>query len=219
MSVSFSNKLKTIFELISNSDILTALISQKYSGYLLDIGWFNSFKLKRSVDKNNNPIPWTTYPFIDFINEININNLSVFEYGSGNSTLYWSKRVKKVDSLEHNKEWYEILNKNKPNNVSLHLVQDNKDVYPAFIKTLNTKYDMIFVDAIFRNECVEFAINNLTENGILILDDSERPEYLTGIKLLEENNFKKLNFWGIAPSILFKKCTTIFYKSENCLGI
>ncbi len=39
------------------------------------------------------------------------------------------------------------------------------------------------------------------------------------LNLFWENGFKSLEFWGIAPTVLFKKCTTVFYKSNNCLKV
>jgi hypothetical protein len=35
--------------------------------------------------------------------------MTVFEYGSGGSTLFWASRVKKVVSIEHETEWYERI--------------------------------------------------------------------------------------------------------------
>ena len=31
--------------------------------------------------------------------------------------------------------------------------------------------------------------------------------------------YNELDFWGIAPGIFYNKCTSIFYKDNNCLGI
>lgn len=38
-------------------------------------------------------------------------DMSVFEYGSGGSTLFFAKRVKKLVSVEHDKYWYEKVSK------------------------------------------------------------------------------------------------------------
>ena len=79
--------------------------------------------------------------------------------------------------------------------------------------------DIIIVDGIHRNECLIEAVSKLSQSGIIILDDSERPEYKIGIDFILKNGFKSLDFWGIAPTILFKKCTTVFYRNINCLKI
>src|SRR5947209_6647895 len=36
-------------------------------GYLEKRGWFESYRRKRSVAADGSPLPWLTYPFIDFI--------------------------------------------------------------------------------------------------------------------------------------------------------
>ena len=74
-------------------------------------GWFKAFRTKTSIDNSSNPIPWVSYPFIDFISErLNI-KMNIFEFGSGNSTLYFSKKVNSITSVEHNKTWYNKMSK------------------------------------------------------------------------------------------------------------
>jgi hypothetical protein len=63
------------------------------------------------------------------------------------------------------------------------------------------------------------SVDSLTANGVMILDDSERADYIKGIEFLQTRGFKRLDFWGIAPGIFFNKCTSVFYKAENCLSI
>ncbi|MFZ1517646.1 MAG: class I SAM-dependent methyltransferase [Ignavibacteriaceae bacterium] len=220
MAFTVSQKIKTILKLISEPKILTALLSQRSFGYLNEVGWFESFLLLQSVDKNKNPIPWFSYPFIDFLTPRLTKDLVLFEFGSGNSTLFFAKRVKEVISVEHNKEWYQIVNSTKPSNVKLIQTEsDSVTDYVGYFSSLKEKVDIIIVDGLHRNECLINSINKLSENGVIILDDSERSEYCNGINFILGNGFKSLEFWGIAPTVLFKKCTTIFYKDKNCLNI
>lgn len=220
MAFAFSQKVKTIIKLLNEPKILSALLSQRDFGYLNEIGWFESFKAQKSIDRNGNPIPWFSYPFIDFLTPRLTNDLVLFEFGSGNSTLFFAERVNTVISVEHNKEWYQIVNSIKPSNVKL--VQTESDSiydYLEYFNNLKEKVDIIIVDGLHRNECLINSVNKLSENGVIILDDSERSEYQDGIDFILSNGFKSLEFWGIAPTILFKKCTTVFYKSNNCLKV
>ena len=73
---------------------------------LRDDGWFESFNTKRSIDKEGNPIPWCTYPFIKFIEPKLNKDFSVFEYGSGNSTIWYAQRVKEIISVENDEDWF-----------------------------------------------------------------------------------------------------------------
>ena|SRR5690554_1347836 len=86
---------------------LRSILSFGIKGYLAEIGWFVAHKHKSSVNGENEPIPWLTYSFIDFLENRLNKEQSVFEFGSGNSTRYFAKKVNHISSLEHDKAWYE----------------------------------------------------------------------------------------------------------------
>ena len=220
MAFTFSEKIKVIGKLLREPKVLSALLSQRDFGYLLEIGWFNSFKSHKSVDKNGKPIPWFSYPFIDFLTPRLSKELTVFEFGSGNSTLFFAERVKKVISIEHNNEWYQIVSKAKPDNVDLILTKsDSSENYLDYIKTMNEVVDVIIVDGLHRIDCLKAAIEKLSGMVVIILDDSERDEYKAGIDFVLQSGFKSLQFWGISPGYLYRKSTTVFYGTLNCFNI
>jgi len=149
---------------------LRILYSFKYSGILSDYGWWESYKRGLPIDKQGNPIPWVTYPFIEFIEGRLKNNLEVFEYGSGNSTFWYAKRVKYVTSVEHDRDWYEKIKSNLPENVSLfykELVYGGD--YSRFILFQNKKFNIVSIDGRDRVNCIIHSINAITEDGIIIL--------------------------------------------------
>ena len=214
------DKILTILKLISEPRLLRALLFARHNGYLVDTGWINSFIKKEPVDKNNSPTPWLTYPALDFLSERLNRDLLIFEYGSGNSTIYYSKIVKKVIAVEHNKEWYKKIKNKLPENSQIIFVNlDYNGIYCQAIKSMNQKFDIIIIDAEDRVNCIKNCLNNLSENGVIILDDSEREEYCEGIEFLKQNKFKRLDFWGISAGFIHKKATTILYRESNCLNI
>ena len=217
MAIPLRIKVSIILSLIKEPKVFKFLISQRHAGYLYTQGWFNSFKSNSPVDKNNKPIPWMTYSFIDFIKDRLNNELTVFEFGTGNSTLFFAERVKKVVAVEHNKEWYENIKKKVPGNVLLYLKNLNQEYENSI--SMKTKFDIIIVDGERRIESITTSIREIKDNGILILDDSEREEYKKGIECLKNVGFRLIDFWGIAPGTFFNKCTTIFYRDKNCIGI
>ena len=220
MAFTFNQKVKTIFKLLREPKNLSALLSQREFGYLLDVGWFESFKSLKSIDKKGKPIPWFSYPFIDFITPRLTKDMVLFEFGSGSSTLFFAERVNKIISIEHKKEWYQIVSKTKPKNVELILTEsDSLDDYLKYFNNLNDKVDIVIIDGLYRNECMIKASEKLSEKGVIILDDSELSKYKQGIEFVLERGFRSLEFWGIAPTVLFKKCTTVFYKSNDCLQV
>jgi hypothetical protein len=215
-----TDKILTILKLISEPRLLRALLFARHNGYLVDTGWINSFIEKEPVDKNNYPIPWLTYPAISFLSGRLNRDLLIFEYGSGNSTLYYSKIVKKVVAVEHNKTWYEKIKSKLAENSEIVFVNlDYSGIYCQTIKSTNQKFDIIIIDAEDRVNCIKNCLNNLSETGIIILDDSEREEYGEGIEFLIQNNFRRLDLWGISAGFIHQKATTILYRESNCLNI
>ncbi len=216
MASSLRFKISTLIGLFSEPKVLKFIISQRYTGFLYEQGWYLSYKSGSSVDKDNNPIPWMTYSFIDFIKERLYKELIIFEFGSGNSTIFFAKRVKSVIAAEHNAKWYEEVKDKVPNNAEVKLVTLTN--YENSID-ITKQYDIIIIDGERRNECIKNSIKALNKSGIIILDDSEREDYKSGIKYLLDQGYKVINFWGVAPGTFFNKCTSIFYKQENCLSI
>src|SRR2546427_1382711 len=67
-----------------------------------EYGHLKSAATLRSVDANGQPLPWITYPAIEFLKQLDLTDKTVFEYGCGGSTVYWSGVAKRVDSVEDN---------------------------------------------------------------------------------------------------------------------
>lgn len=220
MSLQIKEKLKTIIQLVTEPKVIRLLISFRSFGYLLETGWLNSFKKGNPVDSNFKPLPWFTYSAIDFLEEKLRADFTILEFGCGNSTLFFAERVKRVVSIENNSEWYDKLRLNAPQNVELILTSsESARQYLNKVKNLKEKFDLVTIDGLFRNESISESMNLVNEIGIVILDDSERREYKDGVRILIESGYKKIDFSGVAPGIFFRKCTTIFYKDNNCLNI
>jgi len=214
------DKIKTLLRLIFEPSLLRALLFSRHNGYLVDSGWDKSFLSKEPLDKNGKPIPWLSYPFISFLSERLNNNMLLFEYGCGNSTIYYSQRVKRVVAVEHNKVWHDKIKNRLDNNAEIIFKEINVDGdYCRVIKTNDTKFHIVIIDAEDRVNCIKQSLDNLTEDGVIILDDSDREEYSGGIKILLEKGFKQIIFCGIAPGSFHTKSTTVFYRKNNCLEI
>lgn len=214
------NKYKKIINIFIHKNLSKTLLSQAYHGYLKDSGWIESFERQEPVSMNGDPLPWITLPCLDFMDSRLNKNVSVFEYGAGNSTLYFSKLAGNVVSVEHDLEWFDKISKKSNCNISINycsLKYDN--AYCRFIINIDSCFDLIVVDGRDRVNCIKNCVEKLTHDGCIILDDSERKQYKEGIEYLISRGFKKLDFWGVALGLTYKKCTTIFYKNNNFFGI
>ncbi|HEY4195530.1 MAG TPA: FkbM family methyltransferase [Mucilaginibacter sp.] len=214
------NKFSSLLQILFSPKRLKALLSFNHKGYLNDIGWFKSFDSKSPVDSFGDPIPWVTYSFIDFIEKRLNKQHTVFEFGSGNSTYFYSKYAGIVVSVEHDKAWYDKIAGRKPENSEMifcELVRGGD--YSHMPAKLEEKFDIVIVDGRDRVNCCRQAIDGLSPNGVIVLDDSERAHYKPGIDFLLQNGFKQLAFSGISPGLFYLKSTSVFYKDDNCLGI
>lgn len=212
--------LKALATLIGKPKRLNALLSYGHKGYLATIGWFTAFDTKQAVDAEGQPLPWVTYSFIDFIKPRLNKNLSIFEYGSGNSTLFYAKNVRRVVSVEHDEAWYHKIVNEKATNAEMIFTALEKDgEYSQKAKLLNEQFDIIIVDGRDRVNCCKHSVDALSTNGVLVLDDSERDFYDEARVFLTAKGFKEISFSGISPGMFYHKATSIFYKPDNCLGI
>jgi hypothetical protein len=214
------NKYASLLQVLSQPSKLKMILSFNHKGYLYEIGWFKAFNSKSPVDGEGNPIPWVTYSFIDFIKERIKKEHAIFEFGSGNSTLFYAKYAGMVVSVEHDKDWYDKIVKDKPENSEMifcELIRGGD--YSKMPVKLGEKFDIIIVDGRDRVNCCKQAIGALSSNGVVVLDDTEREFYKEGVDFLKKNGFKQLAFSGVAPGLFYRKATSVFYKDDNCLGI
>lgn len=203
-----------------NYNKLRVLLSLGFKGYLVDKGWFKAFKTKSSIDENGQPIPWVTYSFIDVIKERINNGHDILEFGSGNSTIFYAKNARSVYSVENDKEWFDRnAGLNLPNVQIVHCPVVRDGDYSKSGVSTGRKFHIIIVDGRDRVNCCKQAIHSLTEDGVIVLDDSEREKYQEAHAFFKANGFLHLPFTGMAPGVIISKCTSIFYKHNNCLGI
>ena len=212
--------LKALSTLIAKPNRLKALLSYGHKGYLNSIGWFTAFDKKQAVDGNGKALPWVTYSFIDFIKERINKSQHIFEYGSGNSTIFYAEKAGSVTSVEHDKSWHDKVKGTSPANAELVFCELQRDgEYAKKAMLLGKKFDIIIVDGRDRVRCCKYSLDALTPRGVIILDDSEREVYNPARILLKEQGFKEISFSGISPGLFYEKATSVFYKADNCLGI
>ncbi len=189
--------------------------------YLSKKGWYESRFLHQSIDENKDPLPWFTYSAINFIeNKLLIKPMKVFEYGSGNSTLWFSQRVKQVVSVENDADYYKQMYKvfDLMGNISHKLLVES-DKYSSEILNYENEFDIVIIDGRERVKCTLNSIKALKPDGIIIFDNSERQQYKRAYDYLKDSGFKRIDFKGHAPIIHAETQTTVFYKDDNCFDI
>ncbi len=203
---------KTIIKLISKFSITRYILTLFFlsKNYLKESGWNKSVIKMMPVDAAGNPIPWFTISAIEFLKDRLTKELSVFEYGSGNSTIWLSGKIKNIVSVEHDEKWFENVK---------YLFRALNNNYVESISETSDLYDVIIIDGRNRVECSKLAPQKLTPTGVIIWDNSERLQYQEGISDLLCLGFKKIDFYGLLPCYGQSNTTTLLYRQENCLGV
>lgn len=195
--------------------------------------WENEFNFSKTVeenicvDKNNRPIPWYTYPAIEYLSQFDYASKKVFEFGCGNSTLFWAERAQKVVSTEDKAEWFQKWcdkfsdsdlempshHSFSPKNLEIRY-RPEPLLYENAVLEDQEKYDVIVIDGRHRANCAKKALEALSENGIIIFDDSDRAnknaDSAEVIKILKSADLIQVDFFGFCPTNIYTKATSVF---------
>jgi hypothetical protein len=191
-----------------------------FKGLVQGYGQWKTIRDCSSVDKSGAPIPWYTYPTTEFLSHLDLSRFKVFEYGSGNSTLWWAARSKQVTSIEDDELWYEKIKCSlKGKNVEYRL---EKSPHKYFAMATND-FDVFIVDGKYRHECLKHIVNLKKtvekkrggHNGImLILDNSDW--YPNTVRFLQEKlGWMQIDFHGYGPINDYTWTTSIFVNPKK----
>jgi hypothetical protein len=187
---------------------------------LREDGWLRSRRENRCVDRDGRPLPWLTYPAIDFLSRRIRKDMVVFEYGCGASTLWWAKRTARVIAVEHDPVWAAKIASEAPPNATVNQVAlEPEGPYVENIKAHGIRFDVVVIDGRQRVRCVPHAMEALSPAGVVVFDNTDREEYAEGIRRLLDGGFRKVEFVGLGPIVDYKFETTVLYRTGNCLGL
>lgn len=192
------------------------VMKKNFSLLAFGFGQWRSVKERMAVNASGDPIPWYTYPAIEYLESFDFKNCDVFEFGSGNSSLYWAKRSRSVCSVEDNQDWFEVVSKKNLGNQTI-LNRADKTSYVNSLPEQEKLFQIIVVDGNWRYECVVEAINCLINGGMIVLDNSDRKIEKECGKLLREHGFIQIDFSGFGPINNYTWSTSVFIKNPMLL--
>lgn len=137
--------------------------------------------------------PWYTNPAMDVIKKWDLSGKTVLEYGGGASTIWWSKRVARVLTIDHNQDWYNFMLSELdggdyyvPALINTHEGDQSeaRDWYVEARRTRDWKFDIVVVDGIHRYECAKYAVEALKPKIIII--DNHQQDYVFMCPALDE---------------------------------
>lgn len=189
-------------------------------GPLKEDGWFRSLAEGAPVDAAGRPIPWLTYPAIDFLTRHVRPDMSVFEYGCGHSTLWWASRVREVVACEHDRDWIERIRARAPSHVTLrHVPLEYGGAYARTVAEYPGRFDIVVIDGRDRVNCAAHAVTGLKRDGVIVWDNTGRDEYRPGFESLGRAGFRRVEFVGMLPTLNEKLETSVFYRDGNVFGL
>lgn len=196
---------------------------------LVDQGYFASV-LNGEYQDDEGYLPWFTYSAIEALKNWDLSEKRIFEYGSGYSSLFWSKRCKELVSIEHHPDWYEKISNLTPGNVRLilasideakndyHPSRETQEEFQRYAESINDlgQFDVIVLDGYARSrmryQCAKAALPHLTKGGLIILDNSD---WLPGTAMfLRQAGLIEVDFSGPVPGNPQSQTTSFFLTRE-----
>jgi hypothetical protein len=175
-----------------------------------DYGYLKSVARNECVDADGHPIPWYTYPAVEYLRQLDFRDRSVFEYGSGNSTLFWSGIAQRVVSVEHEREWFERMRAVAPANCQMMFANDADGYVGAICRT--SPHDVIIVDGQTRLRCASAAVEHLRPGGVIILDNSDW--FPRTSEVLRAQNLIEVDMAGFGPINDYTSTTSFYFHRQ-----
>ena len=185
------------------------------AGTLRRIGWTRSVRTRRPVSADGVPLPWLTYPAIHWLHASLRGDERTYEFGSGSSTTWLAARTEAVSSVEHDPGWYEEVRRGLPENADVSLVPPSQ--YAMSIAGRGP-FDLVLVDGIYRSDCIRQASGELTNEGAIVVDNSDRLDLQGAMEDLAASGFARIDFAGPAPGLTNFSCTSVLSRRFSRWG-
>jgi hypothetical protein len=142
----------------------------------------------RPMDAKGHPIPWITYPALDYLSQLDFSRACVLKYGGGQSSLWWAKRAESVSTVEEGAEWAEKLRRPAPDNLTV--------MGPVA-------------------ESAQASLPFLVEGGLLVLDNADW--YPRICARLRSPGMVEIDFHGFGPVDDYTWCSSVFIRATIML--
>ena len=123
-------------------------------------------------------LPWLSYDAQRRLAEHLGPSSRVLEFGSGLSSAWLLRRCGFLMSVEHDRGWYEKMRAILGPDHAGHLKYDLRDTGENYSRISQSDagdgFDLILIDGLWREKCVESVIPHLRPGGILYLDNADR---------------------------------------------
>ncbi len=179
-------------------------------GALGQLGW-KQVDFDRLRISGNQPAPWLVYGATDFIEHVVGPDWTVLELGGGASTAFWMNRGNRVVLVESDEKWAKRIEANFPDNSLLETIVTSEIDLNELEKLGLGHFDVISIDfSGNRGQVADWALRHLNTRGLIVWDNSERPEYASGLNRLKSSGLGWVSFFGLGPINSYAWETTVF---------
>lgn len=182
--------------------------------------------------------PWTSQASIRIFEALLTKGMRGFEYGSGNSTIFFAQRLGHLTSVEHNKEWSEIvqarLKELRISNVDYHFIP-RQEVIPTseytFYRDFNLTERDFHIRREYHNYFSQISLYPVNHFDFVLVDGRARVECSLlaisrlkpgGMLVLDNSDrnryepvFQVLHQWKKVKTTTGLFDTTIWFKPES----
>jgi hypothetical protein len=168
-------------------------------------------------------VPWFSWAAIDFLKSHLHRGLSVFEYGSGGSTMFFAERAGRVVSVEDDAAWClrvreHLATHGAANAQVIHATFDHEqpDAFATseYVRSLNDTFDVIVVDGsenwpdeVLRPVCFTRGQRYVKAGGIIVVDDAWRYDGL----IVDSFAKSREMFQGVGPGRFGVTRTDVYF--------
>ncbi|MFD1859737.1 class I SAM-dependent methyltransferase [Aeromicrobium camelliae] len=177
-------------------------------------------------------VPWWTYRAIDITEawlSARRSPVRVFEYGSGASTLWLSRRADEVFTVEHHRGFAEGMRTafDARGNSAMQIVEPiTSDVvvtpsakeghggldFTAYVRSIENvpgEFDLIVIDGRAREACLTIALERLAPDGLIVFDNSRRARYRRAIRAAQ---VQERRLPGLTPTLPYPDQTSLIVR-------
>lgn len=174
-------------------------------------------------------LPWWTYQAVDHVSGFLAGRgyeARVFEYGSGASTVWLGRRCSSLDAVEHHVDWADrvrALVQEAPGlrcTPTLHVppvpavapgavarvpsgAPSGRGLdfaaYVDVVHDVGGLFDLVTVDGRAREASLLASLEHVAPDGLLLLDDAQRPRYRDVVRQAEAQGWYSLRTRGATP--------------------
>ncbi|MDW8243291.1 MAG: class I SAM-dependent methyltransferase [Thermogemmata sp.] len=121
--------------------------------------------------------PWLGYRAVKYLDSIIGSDWYILEFGSGMSSLFLAQRCRKLVSIESDPIWYRKMElefaKFGLSNIDYRFRCIND--YAIHSDLIANSFDLVIIDGLVRDQCVNTALEKVKAGGYVFLDNSDVP--------------------------------------------